>query len=246
MFARTVTTLALIASAISSSAYASVITIDALTGGVGIVNDAVVNGTPVSLTKSNPVDALGSFLESRTLSVNLSVLNGGGATAGIYAGQLGRLIMSNDGGSAQSEVAVTWKWASDLASLVPTNATSVQLFMEMLDNDTVTKTAKYNGSTRTINSLSTLVVVPFNASNYGELASGQSVTLTFSGGPGWDLSVGPLSLRYSCKAAPGSLVAGDYVSGADGCGTVPLPAPLALIGLGLFGIAVSQRAKKST
>jgi hypothetical protein len=87
--------------------------------------------------------------------------------------------------------------------------------------------------------------------------AGGSLTLLFKtpGTRSWDLSIDNLELKIQCNgaadvtygvtgtgAAPVSGLSAYLTNGAKSCGTVPLPNGLALVAIGLFGLALRRKA----
>jgi hypothetical protein len=88
------------------------------------------------------------------------------------------------------------------------------------------------------------------------LTTGGSFAIQFLGNPGWDMSASLLSIQYTCASAglPGTgqtLASNSGLFGssnnADSCTPtkVPLPGTVALLGIGMLGVAAARRAKRA-
>jgi PEP-CTERM motif len=247
----------LIAAAIAAtgSAQAGVVTLDNFSVGQGPVIDATTtNGA------QSGVQAIGGGV-TRTITVELlQPANANPLSQGAESGVSGnRFYVSNGSGDgttvANSNVTLAWSFASGvLSGLNP--ITYAQLVMDTVaDSAGVSNqvTGSLGSQVRGVTSSSQMI---WNVSP-AALTTGGTISLLFQGNPGWDFSGKLLSAQYTCANNPGSIGVDGLIANFaatvtgtgynDGCTPtrVPLPGTVALLGIGMLGVAGVRRFKRA-
>jgi hypothetical protein len=232
------------------SANAGTITLDDFSVAQAAVVDTTVGGSAPSSTQ-----AIGGGV-TRTITVdllqpdvpNLSV--GAAASAEVSGNQFNVSNGSGQGGiGANSNVTLAWTFANSVLGSLPVTYAQVVMDATFLNPGTpmgdVTGTLGAQTRGRTTAGQYVWAVNPAN------LAAGSTLSLLFQGTPGWDFSANLLRLQYSCVPNATATTAGtptprDAFTN-DGCTPtrVPLPGTVALLGIGMLGVAAARRFKRA-
>ena len=207
--------LALIAAAGGAQA-GSYIVDDFNTGAQNISQDTIV-GVAVMSTVSE-----------RTLSVIKTLGDDGDVAKARVNTSLGKLSISNDSG-VDSTVSVTWNLA---AGVVPANVLDVSFLFKVILSDGNPTSVDFTLNGNSIYSSA----IPGNTANADKtfaldpalISSGGTLALALNGNPGWDLELDAFGISWT---DPTPTV------------TVPEPASMALVGLGMMGLAAVRRRK---
>jgi PEP-CTERM motif len=194
-----------------------IIDIDTFNTNPQSISDLIVDGLPV--VESNSV---------RTLSNNLLVgVPPIGNTLDITGGPTGFLDITNGGGE-NSEVRVSWALA---AGRIPASALSAALFFKVLQSDGNPTNMSFYLNGNLFSSIDIAGKTKDQTFQFGMSASQRSVAsaggtleLRINGETGWDFSVDSLGLSYEPAVS-----------------TVPVPASVALLAIGLVGFAARKK-----
>jgi hypothetical protein len=179
--------------------------------------------------QSITVGAVGTVVSDtnaiRTLTTQL--LNTAPPTQSAVEVSYGGLHVTNGGGE-DSQVTVSWTLP---ATRLPAGATNVGFLFTVLASDANATDIQFFLNGTSLSNFS----IPGNTANQdltfgianGALDAGGTLKMVLNGAVGWDLDLDSIGLSYDLPAGS----------------TVPEPASIALLGLGLAGVAATRRRK---
>jgi PEP-CTERM motif len=223
----------ILAIAASVTAQAGTITLD----GFDVVQAAVFT-SGATVQSAAATGTISAYVNSRTLSIQ--GVAGNSPTNGSYAQVIGGLLDINNGSFTQSTVTVGWDLNVAQLSAALTDASFFQIVIRQntLDAGSVV----VGGSARS-NSTNGQNIVLASGTTLAGVANPFLATFvsTVNADSTWEF----VGLEYSCRAGATSINDADRAGGS--CArpaNVPLPATVALLGLGFLGFGAARRQAK--
>lgn len=158
--------------------------------------------------------------------------NGATTTIGSTTFPVGLLEVANASGR-DTEVKVMWNLSAATLAGIPSNATNISFFMQVVQSDGNATDLEFTlggASLATFaiapNTINAPVTFGLSAAQLALLAAGGDLGLTLNGAVGWDLTLDSFGFSYEVPSVP-----------------VPEPTSLALVGLALAAAGAASRRK---
>jgi PEP-CTERM motif len=222
-----------LAIAASVAAQAGTITLD----GFDVAQTAVfTSGATVQSAAATGV--ISAYVNSRTLSIQ--GVAGNSPTNGSYAQVIGGLLDINNGSFTESTVRVGWDLNLAALSAALTDASFFQIIIRQNSLDAGSVTVGGSARTNATNNQNIVLASGTSLSGVTNPFSASFVS-TVNADSTWEF----VGLEYSCRAGANSINDADRAGGSCVKPTnVPVPATLALLGLGLLGFGATRRQTK--
>jgi hypothetical protein len=184
---------------------------------------------PTVTGDGSTVSGSSTYMTSRTVTVTGTTIDSVVRTLS----SPNRLSIGHDD-AGDSTVNVTWAWSSALTSLFA-NASNVKLMLAVFSNNGEPSTTNNSSNPAPVGGV---IAAGTSTLTYNLGTLGSSFSLDFNGQPAWDLSLRSLTVEGDCNAG----YAAGTGNAANTCvRQVPVPGSVALLGLGLIGLAGLRR-----